>query len=342
MKRLSFVISRTGIPLIMLLLSLSSCDSSDKRPGNESAVKTLGLPLFKDLTDSLSQFPDDVSLYVRRASLLSQHNFHEIANADYKKAWELTSDENIALEYASSLLLTNKLTEGIALLEHGLKAFPANTEFNRRLAEVYAQIGKSSKALEQYNIINQKDPTNFEAWFDKGSLLARMADTSGAIAAMEKSFSILPINYSGLALANLYITRKNPRALEICNILLAKDSGNAQTEPLYMKGVYYSELNDKAKALQQFEECILRDWKMTDAYIEKGIIFFEEKNFELALKTFKMAATVSNTNADAYYWMGRCYESTGNTGEAVVNYERAFALDRSFAEAKEALKRVNG
>ena len=169
-----------------------------------------------------------------------------------------------------------------------------------------------------------------------------MSDTSGAIAAMEKSFSILPVNYSGLALANLYITRKNPRALEICNILLSKDSGAIQTEPLYMKGVYYSEMKENEKALEQFEACILRDWKMTDAYIEKGIILFEEKKIEGALKVFKMAATVSNTNADAYYWMGRCYESTGNTEEAAVNYERAYALDRSFAEAKEALKRING
>ena len=330
------------MPVLMLLPLLSSCVNSDKNPGNETVTKTLGSPLFKALTDSIRQFPENVSLYERRASLLSQNNFHEIANVDYKKAWELSKDESVSLEYASSLLLTNKLDEAIELLEQGAKAYPANTEFNRRLGEVYAQMGKSNKALEQYTRITQKDSSNFEAWFDKGSLLAKMSDTSGAIAAMEKSFSILPVNYSGLALANLYITRKNPRALEICNILLSKDSGAIQTEPLYMKGVYYSEMKENEKALEQFEACILRDWKMTDAYIEKGIILFEEKKIEGALKVFKMAATVSNTNADAYYWMGRCYESTGNTEEAAVNYERAYALDRSFAEAKEALKRING
>ena len=81
---------------------------------------------------------------------------------------------------------------------------------------------------------------------------------------------------------------------------------------------------------------------MTEAYIEKGIIFFERKNYDTALKTFSMAATVSNTDADAYYWMGRCYEATGKTDDAITNYRRALALDTEFTEAKAALRRLNG
>jgi len=54
-----------------------------------------------------------------------------------------------------------------------------------------------------------------------------------------------------------------------------------------------------------------------------------------------MTATVSNTDADAYYWMGRCFEATGKKDDAITNYQRALALDRTFSEAREALRRLN-
>ena len=145
-----------------------------------------------------------------------------------------------------------------------------------------------------------------------------------------------------MALARIYVDQKNPRALDICNILLARDTAGVQTDPVYMKGIYYSEINDDNNALKEFEECIRRDWKMTDAYIEKGIIFFERKKYDTALKTFSMASTVSNTDADAYYWMGRCYEATGNKEDAITNYRRALALDTDFTEARTAIRRLNG
>ena len=95
-------------------------------------------------------------------------------------------------------------------------------------------------------------------------------------------------------------------------------------------------------AIVQFDSCVQRDWKFTDAYIEKGIALFKQRNFDRALHTFQMAATVSNTSPDAYYWIGRCYEATSKKDEAILNYERALALDRNFLEAIEAIKRLKG
>jgi tetratricopeptide (TPR) repeat protein len=185
------------------------------------------------------------------------------------------------------------------------------------------------------------DSSNFEAWYDKGALLVKLKDTANAILALEKSFSLVPINYSGMLLANIYVARKNPRALEICNIILSNDTGNVQTEPVFMKGVYYADLGQYDNAINQFDECIRRDWKMTDAYIEKGIILFERKQFDEALKIFNMTVTVSNTDADGYYWLGRCYEATGKIEDAITNYERAISLDNTFTEARVALRRLN-
>ncbi|MBA4166882.1 MAG: tetratricopeptide repeat protein [Chitinophagaceae bacterium] len=329
----------TTIAVVYILLGLCSCRSSGNK-SQKDPFQALNYPPFNDITDSIRRFPGHPEFYLRRAIVLSQNNLQELATPDYKKAWELTSDEGIELEYISNLLLTNHVTQAIQLLMQGTEKFPSNTEFNRRLGEVYLQKNQPDSAMQQFNSIIGKDSTNFEAWYDKGTLLAKLKDTTGALKALEKSFALLPINYSGMALAGIYAAKKNPRALDICNMLLAKDSGAVETAPLYMKGVYYSEAKEYDHAIEQFDLCIRRDWKMTDAYIEKGIIFLQLKRTDSALKIFNMAATVSNTDADAYFWMGRCYEAKGDKQQAAANYDRAFALDKSFIEARQGLERV--
>lgn len=325
--------------MIASLWLLAACDAIHNDHTSNSK-RILQNPPYAGLTDSIEKFPGDPALYLQRALLLSQHNRHEIATADYKKSWELRPEANTALEYISNLLMVDEVNDAVSLLKKGMQQYPDNPEFSRRLSEVYSQTGKNEEALQQYNSILEKDSSNFEIWYDKGMVLAQLKDTSGAIEALERSFSLQPINYSGLALATLYASAKNPRALEICDLLLANDTAGQQTDPIFMKGVYYSETKQYDKALGQFDECISRDWKMTDAYIEKGIVLFEQKKYSSALEIFKLASTVSNTNADAYFWAARTYEALGKKQEAVTNYQRALSLDKNFGEAWEALQRV--
>ena len=43
---------------------------------------------------------------------------------------------------------------------------------------------------------------------------------------------------------------------------------------------------------------------------------------------------------DAYYWMGICQEALGQTEEAKLNYQKAYGLDKTFTEAKEAAEKI--
>lgn len=326
--------------LLAIMTAILSCGHRDKDADKKSSTIP-DSPQLAGITDSINRFPDNPELRLRRALILSQMNKHEAATPDYRKAWELTGDEFAALDLASNLMLSQQLPDAVNILEEGIRTFPGNTEFNRRLAEIYVQKGNVSDAIAEYDKMIATDSLNFEAWYDKGMLLARLKDTANSIAALERSFAIMPINYSGMALAGLYIAQKNPRVLEICDIILSHDSAKIQTDPVFMKGVYYADLKQYDSAIMQFDECIRRDWKMTDAYIEKGIIMYESKRYDEALKIFNMTITVSNTDADGYYWLGRCYEATGKIEDAIANYERAVALDRTFTEARTALKRLN-
>jgi tetratricopeptide (TPR) repeat protein len=326
--------------LVLLCLTgwwIAGCKNQPDNPAEAILTKAP----FASITDSIRSAPQQGDYYLIRAVRLSQNNLHELATEDYKKAWELQPSEGTALQYISNLLLVDEAKEAVRLLKSCIRQYPNNTEFQRRLSEVYAQVGASEEALEQYDQLLAKDSLNFETWFEKGTLLVQLKDTPQAIQAMERSYQLQPINYTGLALANLYGATLNPKVLPLCDTLMVRDTTSIK-DALFLKGTYFSDTKQYKTALELFEECIKRDWKFTDAHIEKGIVLYEQKQYNPALEAFVMAATVSNTSADAYYWMARCFEATGKRDEALQNYQRAFSLDKGFTEARDGIRRLRG
>lgn len=326
--------------LLIIFAVSTGCEEAGNSMADEKRV-VYNLPPFDSITDSIKNDPDNAALYFDRALRLSQHNHHLLANEDYYKAYSISGNESTAMAYVSSLLLSQKFTRAIDFLKECIDRHPDYPEFHRRLGEVYIQTEQYDKALLHFQELVKIDKEDFEAWLEIGMLQSRLRDTAAAIKAMETSYSLLPIDYSGLALANLLVSQNDGRALEICDIILGKDSSEFQTDAFYLKGVYYAANKNNAMAIAQFDSCIKRDWKFIDAYLEKGIIYYHQQKYEQALETFTLSATVSNTVADSYFWMGRCYEAMGRKQEAADSYLRALQLDKQFYEAEKRLKQLN-
>jgi tetratricopeptide (TPR) repeat protein len=326
------------LAICFIILLLNACRSSDKKSANK--VEILQSPPFGSITDSIHQFPNEANLYFERAQLLSRNNLHELALEDYKKSWDIKPEEQTAIQYASNLSITNRLREELVFLQSCLGQFPENREIKRILGEVYVQSGNSREALSLYDNLLKNNPSDFEAWYEKGMLYAQLKDTAKAIDALNNAFSIQPTGTYALELAHLYAESRDTRALALCDQVIRSDSAQELVDPFFIKGIYYANTRQYELATIQFDSCIRRDWKFTQAYIEKGIAFFKQDNYDVAMNTFRMAATVSNTDPDAYFWIGRCYEVIHNKAEAIQYYQRAISLDKNFTEAKEAIKRL--
>jgi tetratricopeptide (TPR) repeat protein len=319
----------------------AGCNNNGGKNNDQQAAVLYRQP-FAPLTDSLStdKAGDKAGLYFRRAELLARNNLHELALKDYQQSWKLDPNEETGFRYASTLSILGQIGQAIRLLQDCQQKFPSNPSFPSLLGELYQQAGRLPEALSLYDTILDKDASNFEIWYEKGLLLEKGKDTPQAIQALAKAYDLQSVNTYGLELAHLYAESRDATALTICDDILRKDSTHELLDPLFIKGIYYSNMTQYKKAIVQFDSCIRRDWKFTDAYLEKGIALYQQNAYDTALNTFLMTIRVSNTYPDGYYWAGRCYEALQQTDKALSYYHQALGLDKDFTEAAERIKRL--
>ena len=327
------------LSLILFLILIWGCNSNDNPSSPFNDI--LSQPPYASITDSIRKQPGRDDLYFRRAVLLNKNNLPEPALADFKKAWSLAPAETYAVG-VSNILLDKNPDSAVLFLRQAIEEIPNSLFLQLSLARAYDAMGKTDEALTACNNLLQNEPGQVNALMLKSDLLLKKEDTTGAIAALEIAHSTVPSNREiSNKLAYQYAETKNSKALTLADSLIAKDSLKFYAEPYYVKGMYYSNIHDKAKAIQQFDATIKIDHRLLNAYIEKGKILLDQKKTGEALKTFELANRITPSFPDAWYWMGRCMELSGQKEEAKLDYEKAYSLDKTFTEAKEAAEKIN-
>ena len=325
------------LALVMLSVVISTCsDHQQESPYND----LLSRPPYANLTDSIHQSPSNAELYYRRGMLLSKNNNNPPALADLQKAWSLSNKESYAMAI-SNILLESKPDSAILFLEQALKVLPTSIPLNMNLIQAYAAQQKFDNALAICNTILDKHPDQPAVLMMKSDLLEQKNDSVGSLKALEQAYQFAPFNEDlCYNLAFKYAQAKSPKALTLCDSLLRYDTAERKGQPYYFKGVYYANLNNIPQALSYFDRAIDNDYTFLDAYMDKGRIFYDKKKYDEAAKIFQLALRVSATYADGYYWLGKCQEALGQREEAKLNYQRAFGLDKSLIEAKEAAEAI--
>ena len=232
-------------------------------------------------------------------------------------------------------------------LRDSLKKNPNDTLAKYNLVLTLQEAGRYREAVNVLDSMNiaMGDSTQMKIYvgylFKRAELLTLAGDTTKAIETLE--FFVIPgeLTEAGLQLANLYAETGNPKTLSICDSMNKNDESKRDPNPDYLKGVYYYNINDYARALEQFNSCIKKDYTFLDAYMEKGRILYKQSKFNEALDVYDMAIKVSNTFADAHFWKGKCQEALGQKAEAKISYQRAYAFDKELIEAKDAAERIN-
>jgi tetratricopeptide (TPR) repeat protein len=322
--------------LLSGMILIIRCGSEEAKSEFE---ELLNHPPFALYTDSIKMQPKNDSFYFRRAVLLNTNNQPTAALADFKKAWALSKKEPYALGVSNILL--DKNDNAISFINEAIKELPKSTLLKITLARAFNLQGKTIDALKVCNEILAGNPQQVDVIKIKAELLDKQGKGTEAITILEQAYQITPydinLNYE---LAYRYAETKNPAVVRLCDSLSKVDTSNNHAEPAYYKGIYFSNIGDKQNAIIQFNIAIQQDYYYLNAHIEKGRVLYDQKKYTEALKTFKLPNTISPDFADAWYWLGKCQEAMGNKEDAKLNYQRAYGLDKTFTEAKEAAESI--
>lgn len=226
-------------------------------------------------------------------------------------------------------------------LYSAIRTNPDSIGLRLQLVEMLDSMASYQPALQQMDSLITRDSLNYGLWFRKAQLLEKVKDTTGAIRSYRYAARIYPSPDALLSMANLYAERKDPAALELCkqvNTLRLGREYNAHCD--FISGVYYARSGNRDKAIALFNSCIANDYRYMEAYMEKGFLYYENKQPAEALKVFELAVAVNNTYADGYYWAGKCNEVLNNKDAAASNYRLAISLDAGMTDAANALKRL--
>jgi tetratricopeptide (TPR) repeat protein len=221
-----------------------------------------------------------------------------------------------------------------------VQQYPDSTGTRFKLASAFDSIGAYKEALQQMDTLLKKDSSNFGLWYATGEIAEDAKDTSRAMMSYAKAIGIYASPNALLSLANLYAEKKNDKALQICKQIKKMSLGreyDAHRE--FITGVYYARSGNHDKALQYFDACIADNYTYMPAYIEKGLVYFDSKQYRDALNIFIFASTVNALDSEPYYWEGRCYEQMKIKDSAVLRFKQSLRLQDD-PETRAALKRL--
>lgn len=217
---------------------------------------------------------------------------------------------------------------------------PDSLMLKENLIEAYRNEGYYDSALSIADEEIKKDSGSAYLWNIKATLYFENNDTANTINSLKHAIAIYPLPDYLVALATVYAETKNEKSLVIANELLKSNKSKYGKDAYFIKGLYYNYNGQPQKAIPVLDSCLDLDFTYMYAYREKAISLYQMAKYDDAIKVLKRAVTIQNNFDEGYYWMGKCYEKLNKKDEAIESYQNALLYDKNYAEAREALRRL--
>jgi len=115
--------------------------------------------------------------------------------------------------------------------------------------------------------------------------------------------------------------------------ILKQDSKSRQAREAYDRGNYLLSQNELTSAVAAFDEAIMLDSEMSEAYVGRGIAHMRQYNLELAIQEFTRAIEIDESQVDAMVYRSNAWQQQGLYESAIDGYTAALSVagDRSDA-----------
>jgi tetratricopeptide (TPR) repeat protein len=239
------------------------------------------------------------------------------------------------------LLLHNRARVHIALKDFGkavedftalLKHEPSNSEayFDRGI--IHQRLGRYEEALEDYNRAIQWSPPYDEPYFNRAQTLTALGRYEAALADYDYVLTLEPESVPALInRACLLYERKD---YEACGFdvqhALERDPRHARL--LSLRGLLEMQKRHLDEAVRSFTSAIESDPAFIDAWINRAAARFAKREYNGALDDLTHVLAIRE-DPRALFNRGRVFQALERWQEAANDYSRALELDDSDSQA---------
>jgi len=132
-------------------------------------------------------------------------------------------------------------------------------------------------------------------------------------------------------------------AIRACTIdIVSPPDPNGVASSYVSRGRAYMKKGLGDQAMADFEKAIGIDPEAQAAYGNLGLIYYDLRQYDLALANFTKAIELAGPDAHSidYLRRGVAYEASGARGKAIADYQTALKLDPNDEESRKGLQRL--
>ncbi len=215
-------------------------------------------------------------------------------------------------------------------------------EFRDSIADLYLKFQQPDEALNEYILLNKKDPKNPKYYFKAGELYESKDMSDQALTYFRKTIEIdsrYAQAYASMGLL-LFKAKQIPEAEKAIATALKLDPENSET--LYYQGRILRGKKDYARALASFEKAARKQEIRTKCFLERGCCYLEASGTEKAIFEFTRAIKFSKLASSpetlyARYLLADCYEKQRDFDKAIEQWEAISAVKPKFRDVAQKL-----
>ncbi len=275
----------------------------------------------RDLDGSLEQaqlLPEDKTEYLQLKGMLSlSKKDYSQARQYYLKALELDSaDVNTLYALVQLYHRENQVDTAALFLEKMIILTPPNSQSHQQIAEYYFKLGKSEKAISEYNHALELDSANSQALaglalvYENQRDFRRALDTYLRLQALPTSNLMLSQKIIGL----YYNLNLPDSAISMAQSALASFPDDIPLKKI-LGSLYFSQ-EDYSRAESVFVTITEKDPQDLDAVIYLGRIALAKKDYSLAETHFQQAINFNDTLLEAWFGLANVYLEQKKFGQA--------------------------
>jgi tetratricopeptide (TPR) repeat protein len=206
---------------------------------------------------------------------------------------------------------------------------PTYAEAQAYLAEVYADLGQTSQAVETARLATALDNNSVFAHRDLGYALEKQRKYQEAVAEYQRASQLHPrLAQPYIDLGRIYASynRTNDALAALEKATVVDPKGAYGFDQL---GQAYFQAGDYQRALVVFQKANEADPDYAPAYGQLGLTYYVLRNYEEAIDAFKKAFDLGASKLEYYYELGLAYAYLDRCDEARPWLEKAVEMNPS-------------